>query len=565
MRIEFSSTTHPSRVAKNLAKHLAASGGRQVKLVEAQNITAGMFGYDNWRELAKCSGKSGESAWDESIQESERAARRTGYVAALTARGIPEDLAASVVDTIRPTARRLQAIGSRTGWRDRLRQRIDSNGFFGVESDLAQYEWPLRFPDGCRGGRGQTRELSVGLPSGSSAVLRIRQSPNMTECGDVRVSPIEAVLIGDGRVWGYASGNVVTCPDGSGTEEYDFFDACDQVEDDIAAAANRLAGLYGMDALFGASNAIFVIDRWDAARGIAAAGTGIAFLKALLSSLKRSYRIGSVAIDLSPAQFKDIDHDKRLRTQGYAQARNNLKSYWDKAAPHDVLGPEARTFHYDLKPGTGSTFDDGLFLTGSRMAEHHAETPGQVQIEQIVAAYDAMSREDQARFVEENPFLASMVKEATRTVPTKPKPLMPDDFPSDFDIEWARDTRGFDPHPDLWRHMPSDIVSIKVSFHDIGKGLRDVEKVTYRFDNETELDIAGDYLIGGSDLLGVPPAFIAGNGFPVIVNPHTGKYLMARLAETLQVNSLLLFSGRRDRPLRYPNEAQVTRHGPIAG
>lgn len=562
MRIEFSSTTHPSRVAKNLAKFLGASGDRQVKLVEAQDITAGMFGYANWRELAKCAGKSGESAWDEAIPERERTARRSGYVAALTARGIPEATATSLVDEIRPTARRLKAVTPGSGWRDRLRNRVDESGFFGIPADPSQYDWPKRFRGGWRNGTGRTHEAPVALPDGSQAIMRIRQCPNMTESGDVRVSLVESVLIGGGRVLAYATGNVVTCPDGPYTDDYEFFDACDQIDDDIAAAANRLTALYGMDKLFGAGNAIYVLDSWYAARGIARAGTGVAFLKAFLMSLKRSYRIGAVAVDLHPAQFRDIDHDKRLRTQGFVEARKNLQAYWDAAAPHAVLGPLAKTFHYELKPGTGA-FNDGLLLTGLRQAEEQEAAPLAMELSRVMRSLDSMSPKDQERLAKANPIMASMVMNATRTDPSEPKPLMPDEWPPGFDIEWAAHRRGFDPHPDLWRHIPTDIVSIKVSYRDSGNGKRDVEKVTYRFANETELDIAGSYLIGGEDLHGIPPAFTAENGYPVIVNPHTDKYLMGRLSETLKINSLLLFSCRRDRPLRWPNEAQVTRHGPV--
>jgi hypothetical protein len=102
MRIVFATTQHASNVAKGLRRFLAGRD-RRLSLIDSKDLAARMYGYADWAELNRSLAGPG-SPFDHLVSREEAGARRAQYRDALTAHGIPADIAEEAIDAARPTA-----------------------------------------------------------------------------------------------------------------------------------------------------------------------------------------------------------------------------------------------------------------------------------------------------------------------------------------------------------------------------------------------------------------------------------------------------------------------------
>lgn len=103
MRITFDNLNRPKAVAKSL-KQMLPFFGVAASLTRCQNITAGLYGYRDWHDIANSGVSGSRSVDDEDLSHDERDRRRTYQVAHLTDGGTPDGAARYLVRTLRPTS-----------------------------------------------------------------------------------------------------------------------------------------------------------------------------------------------------------------------------------------------------------------------------------------------------------------------------------------------------------------------------------------------------------------------------------------------------------------------------
>lgn len=104
MRIIFLSDERVKRCAKTLKK-ISGDYDLDIRLTEAQNVMAMVFGYRNYQHLRSMLGASPPSLMDGNIDPEEAVRRRDFQVASLAAAlEIGTDIASKIIEEIGPTA-----------------------------------------------------------------------------------------------------------------------------------------------------------------------------------------------------------------------------------------------------------------------------------------------------------------------------------------------------------------------------------------------------------------------------------------------------------------------------
>lgn len=103
LRIYFMTTQRPKTIAKKL-KRAAKAAGIELKLENALEAVAKMYGYAHWHELHSSIGSGTPSLMDGDVSDEEVTARR-GYQSRILAEelAIEIDIAAALVDAVPPT------------------------------------------------------------------------------------------------------------------------------------------------------------------------------------------------------------------------------------------------------------------------------------------------------------------------------------------------------------------------------------------------------------------------------------------------------------------------------
>jgi hypothetical protein len=86
------------------------------RLSVCQELTARLFGYDDWHELIKSVGSAPESVDDLELEASAVLSRRDYQVQRLTEAGIAQSTACYLVETLHPTARKVPELGSKVAF-----------------------------------------------------------------------------------------------------------------------------------------------------------------------------------------------------------------------------------------------------------------------------------------------------------------------------------------------------------------------------------------------------------------------------------------------------------------
>ncbi len=457
VRFHFESETRPKRVAKALRAALAEHG-LPATLGRAQELTARLYGHPSWYALHADAGKSAASPLDEDAGAAEAERRRRHHIDTLTASGVPDAIAAAVVDTIKPTGSRAATDGTRAsaGWRKDLDAARNPAGFIGhdpVKGMQRQVEY-FHSP-------GKKRSLDLG--DGWS--VRVERTSNLCAVEGIpfQMNGVDAWLIDPaGTEAGILWGCVLLSPDGPDTGDDLFYEACDAASDHHAGIARSLLRQYGSAARLFMNGGLFVLQHWQVRRGMVPAGTGVRFLRAVLADLKRSYRaLAAVAVDLKPQQYA---HDTSARheppTGNEVAARAHLRAYWDSVRPETALGPRAKTLHFTLREygspdeallGLGAVMS-GADVDDERLAAFAARHPFAEVMSELVASY--RSRKDAGQ------------REAG------PRPGARALSPAEYPAGWhpleggVGDGSVFDPAPDFWSHMPADLDQIDIEFRE---------------------------------------------------------------------------------------------------
>lgn len=549
MRVQFTSKNHPLRIAKILKKHLSTAG-KTVSLGEAYRITAVMYGYAHWHEL-EANARAGHepTPWDDDVDLTERERRRHifgGRLSQLAAIPIPN--AERIIDEVRPLGRVSGSVGAMPEWKTRLVKRRNASGFLKYDPDAEHGEILARWKPGVRGTGDHTTIVEHG---GETLEVYLHRGTDLSEYGCGKVHPVRALLVSNGRIVGSFAGSVFKCVGGV-LDETDFFNVCDSVGDDEAMMAHLLNEWTDPLEVFEFGSSLLMVFELEVARGMVPPGAGQAFLTGIASILRKSDKgFSAVALRLDPMQFSDIPLNERLNRPAYREAALHLRQHIMTYA-HDLgFGRNTTWYLLDPKPTSGL---NPFFDVGMLVAKYNKPD-----------VLDDLDREELQRLrrlvIKVGDGWGEAIKnESTRNDPSEPLPAGPfAPLPAGFDEQFALLYNSFDPHPEFWRHMPSDVVSVKVTYWKPGMQAvtKGVNNLVFRFRNGTELTMHRDYLPAGPMFPCLPPGLIASNGQPMYVNPFTDRYTCEMLAFTLMFNSLLLFMGSKPDRVNWPEEPVI--------
>ena len=103
MRIQFENTARPKAVAKSMITAMSYLDPL-MKLSRAQDLTAFLYGYDDWHELTKSVGKKDASLDDTQVTEGEASERKSYQIERLTSRGVAAERARYLIEALHPSS-----------------------------------------------------------------------------------------------------------------------------------------------------------------------------------------------------------------------------------------------------------------------------------------------------------------------------------------------------------------------------------------------------------------------------------------------------------------------------
>jgi hypothetical protein len=556
MRLAFNSTAHPLNVAKSLKRAMSAAGW-PINSGKAREIVARTFGYADWHELeANASTAVKQSAWDaelDPIEQSQRLRVMTGRMSEATGWGI--EAATTLCEDIHIMSRRSSVPDHRPDWRKRLESKRQPSGllsesyFDSDEAMIADYR-----------SRDRSAELTI-QHDGEVFIVIISRTENLTDSNLGAFRHVNALLVHNGRIVGRMSANVFKQLEGG--DYAHFYYASDCVSDEDARIAHLVAQAAGDDNLFDTGRGLLVITTIEVALDRVPALTGDALVGAVCASLRKSYgRFGAMAVIIDPMQFGDIKHGTRLSMPSYLEAREKLRAHFSSSRPNRHLGDHATLLLVNEEKQIAASPQLTHML---QMRSYPHPFGGSLDdeafgMDDIARSFGATEEDiDKSRESFTEQLLAG--RPTTATSPDEPKQMPPEDFHAleNFDTGWALMTRVPDPHRDLWKHMPSDLVQIILHYEPLRKTGKDEQfrhpghGVTFAFANGTHLRLPSEYLMFGEKETLYPPDLISNVGIPMTLNPFTELYSPEDMMGVLTVNTALLFSGDKDhRPLEWP-------------
>lgn len=558
MRLAFNSTAHPLNVAKSLKRTMSADGW-PINSGKAREIVARTFGYANWHELeANSTIEVKQSAWDDEldpIEQSQRLRVMAGRMSDATGWGV-EDAMTLCVD-IRIMSRRSSVSDHRPDWRRRLESKrlpsglLTESHFDDDTAMIADY---------------RSRDRATELPiqhEGLDFTVILNRSGNLTDGNLGSFHDVIALLVHGDRIVGRMSATVFKHLEGGDWAH--FYWASDCVSDEDARIAHLVAQAAGKDSLFETGRGLLVITAIEVARDRVPPLTGDAMIGAVCARLRKSDgRFGAMAVIIDPMQFGDIPHGTRLSMPSYLEARKSLRSHFSSSRPDRHLGGHAALLLVnEEKKIEASPQLTHMLQMRSYPHPFDAGADGDAfSLGELARAFGATEEDiEKSRESFAEQLLDGRPK--TETSPDEPKQMPPEDFLAldNFDAGWALMTRVPDPHPDLWKHMPSDIVQIVLHYEPLRK-VGDGEAfrhpghgITFAFANGTRLRLPSEYLMFGEKETEYPPDLMSNIGIPMTLNPYTERYSSEDMMGVLTVNTALLFSGDKDRrPIRWPDE-----------
>ncbi|CAH1690290.1 conserved hypothetical protein [Hyphomicrobiales bacterium] len=534
MRIQFASTAHAGHLAKALKRELASINP---KLSDAQNAIGRMMGYRNWQELtANSTPAHSPSPFDDQVDEAERAARRLHQIKALVSSfRLDEASATTIVDKLKPTGFRPSAVPRRPEeWKRLLAEMVEKPGLAGFpagEPTSFDPEWdkPKRYDIGD----GEVIEMISHEVEGWPFSIR----------------SIVCTKRIDGRLAIYGRGYVVKLLRKEaldGDFEWAFFDACDQVEDDLAEAANALKPV--CDVAFDRGS-LFVLQFLTRDHAITTKGEGMSFLARSLGFYAKEIarrRFSLIAAEPTAMQFDHRDYNKLRAMPQHEKAFRKLFEWFMGHPALEALTGEYGAMSYDAGRGTEGA-DVGLALAGKNMFEGDGDRDT-TEMDRVIRNTIVRSR---------IPFRENWQDEVDL--------LKPDDFPPEFDIGVAGQFKQVSPHPDLWKHLPSDVTRLKIVPSEEDElsavGMRPALVLHFAFANGTELSVPSSFTAFGRDMTRVLPQLkTEADTLVGFTSPYTDKMATTSLQCVLGVNALMAFTGREEVPAsRLTAPIEITR------
>lgn len=540
MRIEFASTTHPSNVAKALKRELAAHGA-EIKLSKVQDAVARMTGYRNWKDLTSNVPSPTPSPFDAEASADEVKARRTRHVDILSETfSLARAKAGEIVDRIRPTGiRNALAVApeSTEEWRTRLEEYAKTSAF-----STSQVQ---RIREVLAGGGFHDRKVTSKAIPGLGTVHVTYAIGDREGVEDFRIDDVYFYLERDGRFVAELSGHVIVvnqeikerADDEFDDEfEWEFFDACDRLDDSIAETANALndQGLSRPLCVNGSTLVVGYLLR-DMTR--TKPGEGASFLKEAILLYRAFARrpIVNLTFNSAPAQFADIDYNARLPLPSYKAAAENLKKAFSAPILREALGKKAMVVHYDLGPADETGRGD-MALIASNMGVSATPDEEDFPLKRTLNNTYAMLA------------ATGNVGLATLTAPSEPRMIPAETPPPGLEWTEAAQFKSIRPHADFWKSMPSEMVSLRLQYsgetEDSHVGPRPAFLLTCRFANGTEISVPSEHIVAGLKGDDCLPALRTASDTMLIKNPYTSRMGVFDLHHVLTINSVLLFDGR---------------------
>jgi hypothetical protein len=527
MRIFFPSDKRPRQIAKAIQRELTVHlGSCQLKL--AQQITAKIYGYDSWRELLTHCGANERSKSDSDCDATTQADRRKQQIAAF-GELVSNVVAAAIVDKIKPTGVRdvnPEALRSTVeDWRARLVSQRNVHGFFGTYGEHGRRL--------VKSDEAERHAIEGGLE------LVYARGNNRSEDGPIRIYDIEAILEdADGKEVAGVYGVLLNPSRKYSYSDANLFEALDSYDE--ASKGNALIEQTSIDLNDGP---IFVLLDWITRSGTTS-GLGMKLLDSLLQRIRKSFRgTHQIAFDLTPSQFGDITERKRLVNRSYRSARTNLRRYW-----WNVVRPSVASdwdhFEYEEKPYDGQ----GEFLEdwGRRLGTPRTLPEGMIATNEFNDVRNFLGKEgvydDGDRIFVQRGGIAGLTErfKHTLTLPGEAKPLGRFDYPKGWSGMIWQVAYFFDPHPDFWRFLPSELDEVSIAMGRATIGCNALA-LAFRFSNGSELKISLSDLMRPETF---PLMLRNALGGSAIINPYTDRLSSFDLTAVLRNNVGLLFSTR---------------------